>query len=124
MALLKAGKLTRTDAIRQLDDLRFAWRGGDFEFSLLHDLGKLLIADGDYRRGLDVLRQAAGNFPENPGALQVQREMADAFANVFLGPNSDNLSPLKSAALYGELQGPCRRQRPGRWRSCGAWRTG
>lgn len=104
MALLKAGKITRTDAIRQLDDLRFAWRGGDFEFNLLHDLGKLLVADGDYRRGLDVLRQAAGNYPDNPGTPQVQREIADAFSNIFLGANSDNLSPLKSAALYGEFK--------------------
>lgn len=104
MALLKAGKLTRTDAIRQLDDLRFAWRGGAFEFDLLRELGKLLIADGDYRRGLDVLRQAATNFPNNPGTPAVQREMADAFANIFLGPNSDNLSPLKSAAVYGEFK--------------------
>ncbi|HUN48892.1 MAG TPA: hypothetical protein VMU85_20335, partial [Stellaceae bacterium] len=94
----------RTDAIRQLDDLRYAWRGGEFEFDLLRQLGRLLIADGDYRRGLDVLRQAAANFPNNPGTPAIQREMSDAFANVFLGPNSENLSPLKAVAVYGEFK--------------------
>ncbi|HTZ79134.1 MAG TPA: hypothetical protein VMC10_14555 [Stellaceae bacterium] len=104
LALLKAGKISRTDAIRQLDDLRFAWRGGEFEFDLLHQLGTLLLADGDYRRGLDVLRQAATNFPNDPGTPAIQRDMAQAFSNVFLGPNSDNLSPLKAVAVYGEFK--------------------
>jgi tetratricopeptide (TPR) repeat protein len=105
MALLEIGKISRADAIQQLDALRFSWRGDTFEFDLLHTLGTLLVADGDYRRGLDVLRQAAANYPRHPETPMVQTQMADAFAQVFTGKNADTISPIKALALYQEFKG-------------------
>jgi hypothetical protein len=104
MALLEIGKISRADAIQQLDALRFSWRGDAFEFDLLHALGTLLVADGDYRRGLDMLRQAAANFPHHPETPMVQTQMADAFAQVFTGKNADAISPIKALALYQEFK--------------------
>ena len=104
MALLEIGKISRADAIQQLDSLRFSWRGDTFEFDLLHTLGTLLIADGDYRRGLDVLRQAAVNYPRHPETPMVKTQMADAFAQVFTGKNADAISPIKALALYQEFK--------------------
>ena len=105
VALLETGRISRADAIQQLDALRFAWRGDAFEFDLLHTLGTLLLADGDYRRGLDVLRQAAINFPHHPETPMVQTQMADAFTQVFTGKNADTVSPIKALALYQEFKG-------------------
>jgi tetratricopeptide (TPR) repeat protein len=105
MVLLEIGKISRADAIQQLDALRFSWRGDTFEFDLLHTLGTLLIADGDYRRGLDVLRQAAANYPRHPETPMVQTQMADAFGQVFTGKNADTISPIKALALYQEFKG-------------------
>src|SRR5215467_944869 len=105
MALLEVGRLSRADAIQQLDALRFSWRGDTFEFDLLHTLGTLLVADGDYRRGLDVLRQAALNYPRHPETPMVQTQMADAFAQVFTGKNADTISPIRALALYQEFKG-------------------
>src|SRR5207302_7540779 len=52
LADIEGGVLTRGAAIEVLDGLRFAWRGDDFELSLLRRLGELKLADGDYRGGL------------------------------------------------------------------------
>ncbi len=105
MALLETGKMSRADAIQQLDGLRFSWRGDAFEFDLLHTLGTLLLADGDYRRGLDILRQAVVNFPHHPETPTVQTQMADAFNQVFTGKDADSISPIKALALYQEFKG-------------------
>jgi hypothetical protein len=104
MALLEIGKISRADAIQQLDALRFSWRGDAFEFDLLHTLGTLLIADGDYRRGLDILHQTAVNFPHHPEAPMVQTQMAEAFTKVFTSKNADAISPIKALALYQEFK--------------------
>jgi len=104
MALLEIGKISRADAIQQLDALRFSWRGDAFEFDLLHSLGTLLLADGDYRRGLDILRQAAVNFPRHPETPMVQAQMGEAFTQVFTGRNAAAISPLKALALYQEFK--------------------
>lgn len=104
MALLDAGKITRATAIQQLDALRFAWRGGRFEFNLLHELGTLLIAEGDYGRGIETLRDAVNNFADYPEIAQLKAQMTAAFTEVFLGKDSDSLSPLKSLALYNDFK--------------------
>jgi hypothetical protein len=104
MALFDSGKISRADAIQQLDALRFSWRGGAFEFDLLRSLGTLLIADGDIRRGLDVLSQAVGNFPHEPDVAKIKQQMVDAFATVFTGKIADQVSPLKALALYDEFK--------------------
>jgi tetratricopeptide (TPR) repeat protein len=104
LALLDAGKISRSDAIQQLDALRFSWRGGAFEFDLLRSLGTLLLADGDVRRGLDVLSQAVGNFPHQPDVATIKQQMADAFSSVFVGKIADQVSPLKALALYDEFK--------------------
>lgn len=103
LALLDAGKISRSDAIQQLDGLRFSWRGGTLEFELLQSLGTLLLADGDVRRGLDVLSQAVGNFPQNPATPRVKQQMVDAFTSVFTGKIANEVSPLKALALYDEF---------------------
>src|SRR5437763_6840680 len=104
MALLEIGKISRADAIQQLDALRFSWRGDAFEFDLLHTLGTLLVADGDYRRGMDILRQAVVNFPRHPETPVVQTQMAEAFTQVFTGKSADAISPIKALALYQEFK--------------------
>ena len=104
MARLGAGKEGRSQAISELDSLRFAWRGDAFEFELLRTLGRLKIEDGDYRGGLDAMREAIGNFQDYPPVKAVQQEMTDSFAGFFLGKDADNVPPLKAVALYDEFK--------------------
>ncbi|MFQ5618937.1 MAG: tetratricopeptide repeat protein [Rhodospirillales bacterium] len=102
--LLKLGKITRAEAIEEMEKLRFAWRGDEFEFALLRRLGRLYMDDGDYRRGLRTLRQAATHFRKHEKAPEVTQEMADAFAHLYLDGGADELPPVTAIALYDEFK--------------------
>jgi hypothetical protein len=103
--LLKTRKIDRAAAIQQLDTLRFAWRGGNFEFNLLRRIGELKVADGDYRGGFAALREAVSVMPKNPEAAATTQELADAFAGIFLGPQSASIPPLTALSVYEENRG-------------------
>jgi len=99
---LEAGKITRAEAIKKLDELRYSWRGDDFEVDLLRRLAELKIEEGDYRGGFDAMRQLVAYFPENRDAPAIRKEFVDAFAGIFVGPGAENVPPLKAVALYEE----------------------
>lgn len=103
LASLDAGKATREETIKALDALRFAWRGDAFEFGLLRRLGDLKLEVGDYRSGLATLREAASNFPDYPASKDITQQIADRFADLFLGNGAEDLPPLKALALYDEF---------------------
>jgi tetratricopeptide (TPR) repeat protein len=103
VALFDAGKADRAATIKALDRLRFAWRGGEFEFKLLRRLGTLKLAAGDHRGGLEALQAAATDFPDLPEAKEVAKQFADAFANVFLGKGADDVPPVEALAFYDEF---------------------
>lgn len=77
---LEQEDLTSIEAIEQLEHLRFAWRGDEFEFSLLERLADLYVASGRYRDGLVSLRQAASHLPDSPNAEAAARHMREIFA--------------------------------------------
>jgi hypothetical protein len=104
LADLDSGALTRGQAIEALDGLRFAWRGDDFELVLLRRLGELKFKDGDYRGGLEALNQAMTNFPDHPEHRAVAQQLTAAFSDLFVGPEAENVPPLKALALYDEYR--------------------
>ena len=104
LAKLDAGTIGRTDAIKAFDGLRFAWRGDDFEFALMHKLGELKLADGDLRGAFEAMREASANFPDNAGSADMMKQLSDAVAALFLGKALDDMPPLKAVALYDEFK--------------------
>ncbi|MEQ8196373.1 MAG: hypothetical protein RIB59_17980, partial [Rhodospirillales bacterium] len=102
--LLKTKKMTRKEAIDELEKLRFAWRGDEFEFDLLRRLGQLYMEEGDYRKGLRTLKQAATYFRDHPLAPQITQEMSDAFNHLFLENGADKLPPVTAIAIYEEFK--------------------
>ncbi|MCP5366028.1 MAG: tetratricopeptide repeat protein [Hyphomicrobiales bacterium] len=102
--LLKEGQMTPAEAIDELESLRFTWRGDDFEFNLLRRLGNLYLEQGDFRRGLRTLRQAATHFRDHPQAAQVTQRMADTFRYLFQEGAADRLPPVSAIALYEEFR--------------------
>jgi hypothetical protein len=101
---LKEGKIDARQAAKQLEALRFVWRGTDFEFDLLDRLGGLYVESDQPRKGLTTLRQAATNFPKNPKAKHATEEMTRAFHDLYLGNRADQLPPLTAVALYDEFR--------------------
>ena len=104
MAELQTKDVSRADAIKALDQLRFAWRGDKLEFDLLRRLGELKLADGDPRGAFDTLREAAGDFPDDPQAKDVTKQLSDDVAELFLGHGLEDLPPLKALTLYDEFK--------------------
>ncbi|HSV28986.1 MAG TPA: tetratricopeptide repeat protein, partial [Candidatus Omnitrophota bacterium] len=101
---LKRGDITPAQAIPQMERLRFAWRGGDFEYRLVKRLGELTLADGQYGNGLRLLRSITENYADHPDVGSVQTMMNAAFEKLFLGGGADKLQPIVAIGLYDEFQ--------------------
>ncbi|HEV2548464.1 MAG TPA: hypothetical protein VGU20_14080 [Stellaceae bacterium] len=99
-----AAQVSRADAIKALEQLRFAWRGDRIEFQILRKLGELKLADGDQRGGFDILREAALNFPDDPQSKELMKELSDNLADLLLGKESVDVSPVKALTLYDEFK--------------------
>lgn len=102
--LLKLKKISRGETIDELEKLRFAWRGDEFEFNLLRRLGRLYMEDGNFRNGLRTLKQAVTHFRDINKAKEVTLEMTDAFAELYLNSAADSLPPVTAIALYEEFK--------------------
>jgi hypothetical protein len=72
--------------------------------TLLRRLGELKLLDGDYRGGLDALRQASVNFPDQPDHSAAAQSLTNAFADIFVGQSAENVPPLRALALYDEYK--------------------
>ncbi len=102
--LLKLDRIKPREAIEQLETLRFAWRGDNFEFALLRRLGGLYLDEGIYRNGLQALRQAATYFRNNEEAPQVTQQMSDVFNALYLEDGADEMSAVTAIAIYEEFK--------------------
>ena len=102
--LLKLNRMTPKEAIQDLEKLRFAWRGDEFEFTMLRRLGTLYLEEGLYRQGLDRLRKAATHYRTHEEAKQVTQQMSDTFTDLYLNDGADTLAPVTAIALYDEFK--------------------
>ena len=102
--LMAAGELTPAQALVDLEDLRYAWRGGDFEFRLLKDLGDLGAAAGNYSVALGELRQIVTVFPDRAKEAGVAQQMNQLFEGLFLQGVADDLPPVSALDLYYEFR--------------------
>jgi len=102
--LLKLKNITRGETIDELEKLRFAWRGDEFELNLLRRLGRLYMEDGNFRNGLRTLKESAIHFREINKAKEVTLEMTDAFAELYLNSAADSLPPVTAIALFEEFK--------------------
>ena len=100
---LEDGSTTTEQAIAELENLRFAWRGDRFEFALLQRLGDLYILGKRYRKGLRLLRRAAAHTPNSEISEAVAARMRAVFTGLFTNAN-DELPPLKALALFEEFK--------------------
>ncbi|WP_299442988.1 tetratricopeptide repeat protein [uncultured Rhodospira sp.] len=96
--------ITTEQLINGLEDLRFAWRGGDFEYDLLRELGALYLEDKRYGDALRTLRLAASYFQERPGSDELMAAMRRIFDTLFLDGGANDMAPLTAIALFDEFR--------------------
>jgi tetratricopeptide (TPR) repeat protein len=97
---LSAGAISQDAAIKTLDQLRYRWRGDTLELKTLRKLGALYFAKQRWREGLQVLRVASMNFPNDDMGRQAQDDMRKAFTDLFLKGKADKLKPVDALALF------------------------
>lgn len=102
--MMKLERMEAKEAISELEKLRYAWRGDDFEFELLRRLGGLYLDEGVYRNGLNALRQAATYYRDNEEAPQVTEQMADVFSRLYLREGADAMPAVTAIAVYQEFK--------------------
>ena len=101
--LLKQKKMDRREAIKEYENLRYSWRGDDFEFETLTRLGNLYISEHFYREGLEALKEAATYFRYNPKAPAAAQLMSSTYNKLFLKGLADNIDAIKAVAIFEEF---------------------
>lgn len=102
--LHKLEELSREDLIKGLERLRFAWRGGDFEFNLLMRLGDLYTQTGDHGEALRVWQQASTYFRDEARMAEAGQRMRDTFRSLYYDGVADSMPPVKAVALFDEFR--------------------
>ncbi|KAA5606063.1 tetratricopeptide repeat protein [Roseospira marina] len=92
------------ELIAGLEGLRFAWRGGDFEYDLLRELGDLYLDEDRYGDALRTLRLAASYFEDRPGSEELTERMRTVFDTLFLDGAANDMPPLTAIALFDEFR--------------------
>jgi tetratricopeptide (TPR) repeat protein len=98
------GDISADQAIDQLERLRFAWRGDQFEAQLLDDLAGYYFEIRDYELGLESLRQAISYHPEIAKDRRMLLRMQRVFKQLFLENRADHMPPISAIALFRKFR--------------------
>ncbi|HEY1961018.1 MAG TPA: hypothetical protein VGG69_01265 [Rhizomicrobium sp.] len=100
---LDSRHITPKVATNELEALRFRWRGDRLELKTLRKLAVLYFARRDWRSGLQMLRQASVQFPEEEQGRAAQDEMRATFERLFLKGEADRMSPVRALGIFYEF---------------------
>ena len=103
-ARLELGDVSTEEAIDEMEELRYAWRGGEFEFRLLNRLSELYLRDNQFRNALSTMRETVSNFNDRPGSKGITTLMNDLFRDLFLDHGADEVAPVSALALYFDFR--------------------
>ena len=97
---LAAGRMKPALAVNALERLRYRWRGDLLELKTLRKLASIYFGEKRWRDGLQALRVAAANFPNDDQAGKAQDDMRTAFVDLFLKGKADAMPPVEALALF------------------------
>lgn len=100
----RLGQTTPGQAAKQIDAIRFRWRGDATELEAIRALGQLHLSQGHYREALEALRSAGKRLPDLPEASQLQADLGTAFRTLFLDGAADGLEPIQALGLFYDFK--------------------
>lgn len=107
-AQLSRGDLSREEAIRELEHLRFGWRGDPLQLRLYSRIGDLYAAEGQPRAALETWRTAVSEHAGTEAARALTADMRALFRNLFLAEDgrapADDMNPVTALALYQDFR--------------------
>lgn len=104
MALVDLGiaskTLTPPDAAKQLERLRYGWRGDSLELDLLQRLATSYAAAGQLDDALGALEKAKRIAPSKASNDLIEAQQRQIFTDMFMSQAIDDYPPLKTLATY------------------------
>ncbi len=97
---LAAGTMKPAQAINALERLRYRWRGDQLELKTLRALASIYFAQKSWREGLQTLRIATANFPNDDMSGKAQDDMRAAFVDLFLNGKADGMPPVEALSVF------------------------
>lgn len=109
-------KIEVDEAIKNLEMLRFSWRGDDIERATLAMLADLYLQSKNYRPAFEIWESLIKYFPQTPEAATAADQLVSQFMSLFGGTtrnDQDNqkaeapvnkLAPIEALALYRDFQ--------------------
>lgn len=98
------GEITPAQAATTFNGLRFRWRGDATELETIRALGNLYLGQGRYREALETLRTAGQRMAYMPQALDLQKDLNDAFRGLFLDGLADGLEPIQALGMFYDFK--------------------
>lgn len=98
------GVMKADEAAKQLENLRWRWRGDATELAVIRDLGALYLSQGLYRDALTALKAAGPKLAQLPGAADIQTDLNNAFRALFLEGGADGLEPIQALGLFYDFR--------------------
>jgi len=101
---LDQGQISRSEAIENLENLRFRWRGDTIELETVRELGELYVQAGDFAGGLETMATAQARFPESEAGRRIGEDMVSIFRRLFLEGEADRMDPVEAVAIFYQYQ--------------------
>lgn len=98
--LHRLGEMDDEAFAKELESLRYAWRGDDLELDILTQLAAVRLSEGKIGEALKVMRTATDNFPDSDEAHRMNMRMSEIFADYFLSKSIDDLTPVQALAFF------------------------
>ena len=101
---LAKGTMKVDAAAKELESLRWRWRGDATELAVIRQLGQLYLSQGLYREALTALKGAGPGLHRLEGAAQIQADLGAAFRMLFLEGGADGLQPVQALGLFYDFR--------------------
>jgi|GEM_PF-2548257 len=102
--LQRRGELSNSATIAALESLTRVWRGDSLEEQILLNLGRLYLAEKDYRKALNYLKDYARYYPEGDAREKVAYLMTQNFLSAFNERNALLTDDLGFLSLYYDFR--------------------
>lgn len=101
---LAKGTMKADAAAKELEALRWRWRGDAVELAVIRELGRLYLSQGLYREALTALKGAGSRLARLPAAAELQTDLSAAFRMLFLEGGADGMQPVQALGLFYDFR--------------------
>ncbi|MDX1924783.1 MAG: hypothetical protein SFT91_06170 [Rickettsiaceae bacterium] len=104
--LVRIQRMNIGDAVNNLRNLSFLWRGDKLEYEILLKIGELLQTGQQYLKALRIYKYILDAFPEDSGRVYISQQMAEIYNNFVFneGGMHEKMSDFELVSIYYEFR--------------------